>query len=340
LAPSSSSYSDCDTKKEQIISRKVTCTIIERLLILEHGKKKDRFAWYALESSFPVFAINSLNVVYPYLIFLGGGQLGRMLAYPASLLNLDLTVLDPLPNAPAKQILNKSLPSVSPHIDGSFTDEQSILQLATNVDVLTVEIEHVNANALEKVQSMSKGGQKGALIEIHPAPSTLRTIQDKLIQKQWFERHGIAIAPFVEIEHTGASVSGAGSKLGYPFMLKSRTLAYDGRGNYVVQGPNDGAKALAALGAGPDVDEVKKRKLYAEKWVPFEREVAVMVVKGKNGEIRSYPPVETIHRDSICHLVYAPLRAADTAVSLSLPNAHLGLILNNETHLFRSCDGP
>lgn len=240
-----------------------------------------------------------------------------MLAYPASLLNLDLTVLDPLPDAPAKQVLNLSSTNTMSHIEGSFTDEQTILRLASRVDLLTVEIEHVNVSALEKAKATNG-------VEIHPAPSTLRTIQDKLIQKQWFERHSVPVAPFVEIDSTEESVKVAGVKLGYPFMLKSRTLAYDGRGNYVIEGPNDTVKALNALGAGQDVDEVKKRKFYAEKWIKFEREVAVMVVKGKNGEIRSYPPVETIHRDSICHLVFAPLRAKDNAVRF-LPSVILPL---------------
>jgi phosphoribosylaminoimidazole carboxylase len=235
-----------------------------------------------------------------------------MLAYPAALLNVDLIILDPLPNAPAKQVVNRCSPLSTEnvdHIHGSFSDADSVSQLASLVDILTVEIEHINAKALQEAQ------QRSSKLEVHPSPSTLQTIQDKLIQKQWLRDHSVAVAPFLEVEGSEHSVKDAGEKLGYPFMLKSRTLAYDGRGNYVVKSGTDAQNAINALGAGADIAENKRRKLYAEKWVPFRIEVAVMVVRGKDGEIRSYPPVETVHRDSICHLVYAPLRARDSKVS-------------------------
>jgi len=102
----------------------------------------------------------------------------------------------------------------------------------------------------------------------------------------------------------------AGEQLGYPFMLKTRKLAYDGRGNFVVRSREDATYALKSLGCGNG----EKAMLYGEKWVPFTKELAVMVVRGKDGEVRSYPPVETIHRNSICHLVFAPLRATDPKV--------------------------
>lgn len=239
-----------------------------------------------------------------------------MLAYPASLLNIDLVILDPLPNAPAKQVLNPIPLSNSnsiPHIDGSFSDSKAIAQLASQVDILTVEIEHVNVDALEETQKGSSSAIRK--VQVQPAPSTLRTIQDKYLQKEWLSAHSIPVAPYLIVEGGDSGVKAVGGKLGYPFMLKSRTLAYDGRGNYVVKSAEDAMSSLETLGAGPNVDASSRRTLYAEKWVPFDKEIAVMVVRGKNGEVRSYPPVETVHRDSICHLVFAPLRAADVNVS-------------------------
>ncbi|KIM27324.1 hypothetical protein M408DRAFT_71414 [Serendipita vermifera MAFF 305830] len=224
-----------------------------------------------------------------------------MLAYPAALLNLDLIILDPLPNAPSKQVLNHS-----EHLSGSFTDAQAIAELASKVDILTVEIEHINTDALEAARS-SSGGRS---VDVQPAPSTLRTIQDKFLQKQWLEAKSIPVAPFQSVDGTESAILAAGKQLGYPFMLKTRKLAYDGRGNFVVRSQEDAQEALKALGCGNG----EKETLYAEKWVPFTKEVAVMVVRGKNGEVRSYPPVETIHRNSICHLVFAPLRATDQGV--------------------------
>jgi len=102
--------------------------------------------------------------------------------------------------------------------------------------------------------------------------------------------------------------------LGYPFILKTRKLAYDGRGNYVVRSIDDENEAPRSLGC------IKGEigTLYAEKWVPFVKELAVMVVHGKNGEVCSYPPVETIHRNSICHLVFGPFRAPDLQVGTHL----------------------
>jgi phosphoribosylaminoimidazole carboxylase len=224
-----------------------------------------------------------------------------MLAYPAALLNLDLIILDPLPNAPSKQVLNHS-----GHLTGSFTDPQAIADLASKVDIITVEIEHVNTDALEAAQHVHAGRS----IEVQPAPSTLRTIQDKFLQKQWLEGRSIPVAPFQSVDGTNAAVSLAGEQFGYPFMLKTRKLAYDGRGNFVVRSREDASNALKSLGCGNGESSM----LYAEKWVPFTKELAVMVVRGKDGEVRSYPPVETIHRNSICHLVFAPLRAADPKV--------------------------
>lgn len=224
-----------------------------------------------------------------------------MLAYPAALLNMDLIILDPLANAPSKQVLNHS-----EHITGSFTNAQAIAELASKVDILTVEIEHINTDALEAAQKTNSG----RIIEVQPAPSTLRTIQDKFLQKQWLKDASIPVAPYLSVEGTESSISSAGVQLGYPFMLKTRKLAYDGRGNSVVRSQDDAKEALKTLGCGNG----EKETLYAEKWVPFIKEVAIMVVRGKDGEVRSYPPVETIHRNSVCHLVFAPLRTADQGV--------------------------
>jgi phosphoribosylaminoimidazole carboxylase len=228
-----------------------------------------------------------------YVIFPGGGQLGRMLAASASLLNIKVIILDEGPNFPAKQIV-----AHSDHIDGSFKDPDKILELARKVDVLTVEIEHVDVGALEKVQQIRN-------IPIYPKPFTIRTIQDKYFQKSHLKGSGCPIAPFRQVESTIESVLEAVQEFGLPLMLKSRTLAYDGRGNYVIEGTADIPKALTAL---------RDRPLYAEKWIFFDKEIAVMVVQSITGEVRSYPVVETIHKDNICHLVLVPLRSRDATL--------------------------
>lgn len=207
-----------------------------------------------------------------------------MMVEAASRLNLSVTILDAPVDAPAKQI-----ESTQSHIQGAFNDADKITELASQVDVLTVEIEHVNADVLAKIE------QEGR-VRVCPSAFTVKTIQDKYNQKKYLESHGIPVAEYREIKDADA-VKQVAKEFGYPLMLKSKTMAYDGKGNYVVKTEADVEKAVAALSKTP---------LYAEKWAPFVKELAVMVVRRANGEIRSYPVVETIHKNSICHLVIAP----------------------------------
>ncbi|KAF8743413.1 Ras association (RalGDS/AF-6) domain, partial [Rhizoctonia solani] len=217
----------------------------------------------------------------------GGGQLGRMLAASASLLNVEVLFLDVGTQAPAKQVL-----ASTEHIDGSFSDSAKIRELASKVDVLTVEIEHVNVEILELIEREGK-------VSVQPTPATIRTIQDKYVQKQHLVSHNVRVAESVPVASTVEAIQNAGRMMGYPLMLKSRTLAYDGRGNFVVRSEDKAADALKALG---------NRPLYAERWAPFTNELAVMVVRGLGGEVKSYPVVETVHKNNICHLVFAPAR--------------------------------
>ena len=223
-----------------------------------------------------------------------------MLAASASLLNIPIVILDIGAHAPAKQVVAvaPTAPQRS-HVDGSFSDADKIRELAAKVDVLTVEIEHVNVDVLEQVQ-ISHG------VEVHPHPSTILIIQDKFRQKEHLLSHTLPVAPFLPVDPTEQAVTDAISALGLPLMLKSRTLAYDGRGNYVLREPSQIQDAFSALGGRP---------LYAEKWVPFVKELAVMVVRTTTGDTFSYPVVETIHKDNICHLVFAPLRSRDAGLS-------------------------
>jgi phosphoribosylaminoimidazole carboxylase len=213
-----------------------------------------------------------------------------MLAHPAALLGIPLLILDSGPSTPAKQVLS------GPHIDGPFTSESHIRELASHCDVLTVEIEHVNADVLEAVEAEG-------LCEVQPSPKTIRLIQDKYLQKEYLSQRGIPVAPFAKVENPSVeSLQVLAGKLGLPMMLKARTLAYDGRGNAPLKSTeaSDVDAALKFLGDRP---------LYAEGWAPFVKEVAVMVVRNKEGEVRSYDAVETVHKESILRVCLAPLRA-------------------------------
>ncbi len=225
---------------------------------------------------------------------LGGGQLGRMLVEAAQRLNINTVILD-APNAPAKQIN-----ATNSHIDGAFNDSKLISALADKCDVLTIEIEHVDADALAQLAVTHPH------VEVHPSAFTIKTIQDKYLQKSHLTKYGISTAVSEAVESNVKSLQQVGEKFGYPYMLKARTLAYDGRGNFVVHSPNDAAEALKFLGDRP---------LYAEKWAPFVKELAVMVLRSKDGEVFAYPTVETIHKNNVCHLVYAPAPVSELILS-------------------------
>ncbi len=221
---------------------------------------------------------------------LGGGQLGRMLALSAANLGVKVKVLDPSERPPAGVAAQA--------VKGHFRDANSVQDFAAGVDVLTVEIEHVDAATLVALED------KGS-IDVQPAAKTIAVIQDKFAQKQYFQKAGVALGDFCDIPDEAALIR-AGNEYGYPLMLKSKRLAYDGRGNYVVHNPAEHAAAVAKLGG-------YGHGLYAEKWQDFGKELAVMVVRSRSGEIKLYPVTETIQRDNICHVTETPARIPNAA---------------------------
>ncbi|KAG9247916.1 putative Phosphoribosylaminoimidazole carboxylase [Calycina marina] len=240
---------------------------------------------------------------------LGGGQLGRMLVREADQFGIRVVILD-AENSPAKQISGTLEPK---HINGSFTDPKKIRELARQVDVLTVEIEHVDTEVLEEISERgvevtgNDGKKSMKRVEVQPSWKTIRIIQDKFLQKGHLEKNGVPTAVSESLESTEEALSIFGEKYGFPYMLKARKDAYDGRGNYPVRSASDIPEALNTL---------QSRALYAEKWATFKKELAVMVVKTSDSPgvdaTTAYPTVETIHEDSICKLVYAPARGTST----------------------------
>ncbi|KAH8080107.1 AIR carboxylase-domain-containing protein [Filobasidium floriforme] len=235
---------------------------------------------------------------------LGGGQLGRMLSQPASLLGIPLLFLDSGDKTPAKLIAPPP-EGHSSHLDGPFNSRPHILELAEKSDILTIEIEHVNADVLAEVEEKGK-------CDVQPKPATIKLIQDKYAQKVHLEKHGIAVAPFSAVSQDASREEWEklGKELGTPMMLKSRTMAYDGKGNSPLASVSeeDVQSSLTQLGAGTGG---KQLSLYAEGWMPFVKEIAVMVVRNVEGQVVSYDAVETVHKDSILRVCIAPLRMHD-----------------------------
>jgi phosphoribosylaminoimidazole carboxylase len=251
----------------------------------------------------------------PVIGLLGGGQLGRMLCEAANPLGIDIAILDE-ENSPAKQAHNTNR-----HVTGSFKDPARIRELAAQSDFLSVEIEHVDTEVLEDIEKngvevkQADGSTKTHRPPVHPSWRTLRLIQDKYLQKEHFRSNdkSIPIADQIAIESGPAalvSLKNAAAKFGFPFMLKARKGSYDGRGNFKVDSADDFEAAVGALGG---------LSLYAEKWAPFVKELAVMVIRTEddNGKLKScvpYPAVETIHEDSICTKVFMPPRGVSQTI--------------------------
>ncbi|KAJ3118901.1 phosphoribosylaminoimidazole carboxylase ade2 [Phlyctochytrium bullatum] len=216
-----------------------------------------------------------------------------MLAEAANRLNIKVAVLDAA-GSPGYQVANNAL-----HVEGSFKDPESIMKLAAVSSILTVEIEHVDTSAL--IKAREKFG-----IPVYPDPETIATIQDKYAQKVHFKKHDIPLPAFSDLSHASDeedAIKQLGKTYGYPLMLKNKTLAYDGRGNKLIKNESNVAESIALLGGGrskggPD--------LYVEAFVPFEREVAVMVTRSVDGTVATYPCVDTIQKNNICHVVIAP----------------------------------
>mmetsp|Transcript_13017 Transcript_13017/g.25265 ORF Transcript_13017/g.25265 Transcript_13017/m.25265 type:complete len:925 (+) Transcript_13017:186-2960(+) len=225
---------------------------------------------------------------------LGGGQLGRMMALDGARLGLDLVCLDP-------SGAEASAAPVCRVVKGSFMDRDAVVALSG--DVLTVEIEHVNVDALEELERQGR--------PVHPSPSALRIIADKAVQKDVMGASGVPIIDYEKVDATVDAVRDAAENRlgGYPVMLKSRCMAYDGRGNAVVKNAEGIEEALRSLGKAVEVGGV-----YLEKWAPFEAELACIVARDREGNTVCYDVVETRQADNICRVVVVP-------PSINLPEA-------------------
>ncbi len=192
---------------------------------------------------------------------LGGGQLGRMLVQKAIDYDLKIRVLDPDPEAPCKNICTEF------HL-GSFNDFQTVVDFGRKCDVITIEIENVNVDALELLKSEGK--------TIYPSPNLIRTVQDKGLQKLFYQENNLPTSDFILIESKENIIE---HQHLFPVMHKLRKGGYDGKGVCVIRSSSD----LINLPDGPAV---------LEKLIDFNSEVAVIVARGINKETKCFPAVD------------------------------------------------
>ncbi len=196
---------------------------------------------------------------------LGGGQLGKMMLYETRKFDITTHVLDPSPEAPCRIACD--------HFEtGDLMDFETVYNFGKEVDLLTLEIEGVNIEALEKLELEGK--------KVYPSAKTLRNIQDKGIQKQFYKTHRIPTAPFIVFQNKNElNEAIVRQELHYPFVWKSCTGGYDGKGVSIIRDAED----IIPLPAGSCI---------AEKLIPFKNELAVIVARNPSGDVRTYPVVE------------------------------------------------
>ena len=196
---------------------------------------------------------------------LGGGQLGKMLLTETRKFDITTKVLDPSPDAPCRIACNT-------FVQGNLTDFNTVYNFGKDVEVLTIEIENVNVEALEKLQTEG--------VKVYPSPQTIKNIQNKATQKQFYATHGIPTAPFQVFQNTESLKKAINEQqLTLPFVWKSARFGYDG----------NGVKIVRQL---TDLNLLPNDQCIAESLVPFKKELAVIVARNAKGQVRTYPVVE------------------------------------------------
>jgi 5-(carboxyamino)imidazole ribonucleotide synthase len=211
---------------------------------------------------------------------LGGGQLGRMLASAAAEMGLHTHIYCPDEDAPAAEV-------AAQYTRAEYEDEAALTRFAGSVDAVTYEFENVPA---ETARILSEHGI------VRPGPLALATAQDRIVEKNFMQAHGILTAPFADIADE-ASLRAAVESIGAPSVLKTRRFGYDGKGQAKIMAPGDAAAAYEEIGRQPAI---------LEGFVTFEREISVIVARGENGETAAYDPVENIHKNHILDRTLAP----------------------------------
>ncbi len=232
-----------------------------------------------------------------------------------------IVVLDPSPRCPTAQVADGV-------VVGALDDSDAARLLAQQVDVITLDTEHVPATLLAELE---------AIAPVRPGPSVLRTIQDRLVQKQFLDRLGLpqaAWAPAGDPAELAAAID-PGGRIGRPAILKVRRAGYDGKGQVRIDAGDDPAAQLARLHGRPAV---------VEEVVPFQREISVILARGQDGAHRIYPIAENVHRRHVLHTTRAPApmpdaqrrRAEEIAVTVADALGHVGVMA---VEMFELADG-
>ena len=212
---------------------------------------------------------------------IGAGQLGQMLGIAADSLGHECLFLDPAEKPPAR--------TVGPVVQAPFDDRVALAILAEKCDVVTYEFENVPVRALEDIADLAT---------VYPPLDALRQAQDRLTEKQLFDRLDIPLPAYRSID-SAADLEAAGREIGLPLVVKTRRLGYDGKGQYLLR---DVAQIDTAL------EELGRSGLIAEQWIAFDREVSAIGVRNPAGDIATYCLTQNEHGEGILRVSRAPVK--------------------------------
>jgi 5-(carboxyamino)imidazole ribonucleotide synthase len=219
---------------------------------------------------------------------LGGGQLGRMLGLAAARLGLKTHIYSDEKAAPAFDI-------AAAHMVGSYDDADALARFASSCAVVTCEFENVPAGTLEAAARH---------VPVFPGAKSFAVAQDRLVEKDFLTGLGVRVAPYARID-TVEDLRAGVAQVKLPALLKTRRFGYDGKGQMLIRDRDECVAALEAIGHAPAL---------VEGIVAFEREISVIVVRGQDGAMQCYDPVENVHQDGILAISRVPARiAASTA---------------------------
>jgi len=213
----------------------------------------------------------------------GGGQLGKMLLAKTNQWDLYTKVLDPNAEASSHHMCSE-------FVQGSLTDFDTVYQFGQDCDFLTIEIENVNTDALQKLEDEGK--------IVHPRPSAIALIKDKGLQKQFYAEHKFPTSPFKIFDDKADILKGwSDGKIKIPFVQKSRTDGYDGKGVYVVQSESD-------------LEQLMDVPSMVEEMVDIKEEISVIAARNSNGEVVSYQPTGMIvnHEANLLDVLLFPVQ--------------------------------
>ncbi|AZB41460.1 5-(carboxyamino)imidazole ribonucleotide synthase [Bacillus sp. FJAT-42376] len=213
---------------------------------------------------------------------IGGGQLGRMMALDAKNMGYRIAVLDPTPDCPCGQVADME-------ITAAYNDLDAIKQLAAVSDVITYEFENIDYDALVWLENNAYLPQGSRLLSL---------TQDRQTEKEAIQETGCQVAPYIILEN-GNGLEDALEDIGFPAVLKTCRGGYDGKGQAVIKSPDDIEEAERLLNLG---------KCILEKWVPFEKELSIIVTRNPSGDVKVFPAAENVHRENILHLSIVPAR--------------------------------